>query len=323
VLKSVCKNTIFLILVFLLFHFELGANTNSNAAMAAASQARNSKLSAILLQNYNFKFNTADSLLNNYEKEAGSSSDILLARSTILWWKIISEKNSILKNKYTQNLSEAEKLLFKERSKNENEFLYKAISLYGFGARMDGLEKNYFKAILKINNCLKYITKTLGKEENFIYFYLSSGLYNYYTVNTEDAYPLIVPYLSLYPKGNLDQGIKYLQVAANTNDVVLSTEANYFLMKIYLDKKNYSEAEKYCSKLVTKYPSNLLFLYYNFILLLKQDNLYKAKVFMARIKIAAKNNTQLSEVQRKYFYDMADDDIKNYEKDKKTVLISD
>jgi hypothetical protein len=308
-------------LVFVLNSFELGATTN--ATLSAANHTRNSRLSAILLQNYNFKFNTADSLLNEYEKEVGSSSDILLARSTILWWRIISEKKSNLNGAYHKNLESAERKLFNEKSVNENEFIYKVISLYGLGARMDGLEKNYFKAILKINNCLKYINKSIGKEEDFVYFYLTSGLYNYYKVNSTEEYPLLVPYLTLYPDGNIKKGIEYLKVASNTNDVVLSTEANYFLMKIYLDKKNYSEAEKYCTKLITKYPSNLLFMYYNFIIQLKQDNLYKAKVFMARIKIAAKNNTQLSDVQRKYFFDMAEDDIKNYEKEKKTILVND
>ena len=322
-LKSFFKRPALFLLAFVFLSFELGANTNVNAALGAANQVRNAKLSAILLQNYNFKFNTADSLLNTYEKEVGSNSDILLARSSILWWKIISEKNSDLNGAYHKNLEAAEKTLLKEKSNNENEFIYKAISLYGFGARMDGLEKNYFKAIFKINNCLKYINKSIGKEEDFVYFYLTSGLYNYYKVNSVQEHPLLVPYLALYPDGDIKKGIEYLKVASNTNDVVLSTEANYFLMKIYLDNKNYSEAEKYCTRLITKYPSNLLFLYYNFIILLKQDNLYKAKVFMARIRIAAKNNSQLSDEQRKYFYDMADDDIKNYEKDKRTVLIED
>lgn len=319
-LNSCLKKSVICLLVLVLFYFELGANTNSNAALSSANQARNTKISAILLQNYNFKFNTADSLLNDYEKEVGGSSDILLARSTILWWKIISEKNSNLNSTYHKNLLAAEKTLFNEKPENENEFIYKVISLYGLGARMDGLEKNYFKAIFKINNCLKYINKSIGKEGDFVYFYLTSGLYNYYKVNSVEEYPLLVPYLTLYPDGNIQKGIEYLKIASNTNDVVLSTEANYFLMKIYLDKKNYIEAEKYSNKLITKYPSNLLFLYYNFVLLLKQDSLYKAKVLMARIKIAGKNNSQLTELQRKYFYDMADDDIKNYEKDKRTVL---
>lgn len=316
------NNFLFKVFIVLFFVEITPKNLNATTNALSVSNSRNAKISSILTQNYNFKFQTADSLYNICEKEMGVNSELLLTKSTILWWKIISEKNSTLNKAYQQNLSTAEKMLFKEKVKNENEFLYKAISLYGFGARMDGLEKNYFKAIFKVNNCLKYLSKSLGKENEFIYFYLSSGLYNYYIVNSEDSYPFIGPYLSLYPKGNLDQGISYLKIASSSNDVVLSTEANYFLMKINLEKKNYKESEAYCNKLITKYPSNLLFLYYYFIILLKQENVYKAKVCMARIKIAARNNTQLNDFQRKYFYEMAEDDLKTYQKEKKGSLFS-
>lgn len=274
---------------------------------------RDNKIIYILQQNYNFRFKTADSLYHQLEKESGVSSDLLLAKSAILWWKIISEKNSPLYKEFNRNLEMAENFLFKkEKNKNDYEFIYKAASLYGFAARMEGLEKNYVKAIVKVNNCLKYLVKSLGKEKEFEYFLLSSGLYNYYMVTCEEEYPFTLPYLKLYPKGDLNKGINFLKEASQHNDVVMSTEANYFLMKIYLEKKDYSESEKYCEKLITKYPSNLIFLYYQFLLQLKQKKTYDARVFMARIRIAAGKNPQLNDIQKTYFYDMAKDELDKY-----------
>ncbi|MES2837456.1 MAG: hypothetical protein V4667_08030 [Bacteroidota bacterium] len=266
----------------------------------------------ILISCYNFNFKTADSLLNNTTVEYKNTTDFELLKSTILWWKIISgEKSTQQKQNYYVCLQNAENKLEKEKTKDFN-YIYKGITLYGFYARMDGLNKNYLKAFFRINKCLRFLQTSFGNEEKYNYFYLSSGLYNYYMVNAVKHYPVIAPYLYLYPKGNTNKGFIFLETAANNNNLSLKTEANYFLMKIFLEEKKIKEANSYAQKLTTYFSSNLLFQYYYFNTFIQLNDIKGAELVLKNIYSYTSKNKEISNTQKKYFIDLAEADLKEY-----------
>lgn len=266
----------------------------------------------IFLNCYQFKFKSADSLIANYPIELKKTTDFELIHSTVLWWKIISGNQSIeLKQNYYKSLEKAEVKLLLEKHDNDN-YIYKGISLYGYYARMDGLNKNYLKAFFRINKCIKFLQASFGRENEYNFFYLSSGLYNYYIVNAVKSYPIISPYLSFYPKGNIKKAFQYLEIASNSSNIALSTEANYFLMKIYNEEKKYVEASKYGKLLCNKFPSNLLFLYYSFKAHLQINDMEGAQNYLKKIYYYSNNSKQLSDTQKVYFIHLAEEDLKAY-----------
>ncbi len=268
---------------------------------------------------YQFKFNSADSLINIYfaEIKSGEEVELNMLKANILWWKIISGINDkATKSTYYQTLTLAEKYFEKEKDKG-NSHLYKGISLYGYMARMDGLNKNYLKAFFRINNCLNYLEKSFGAESKYPFFYLSSGLYNYHIVVTAKQYPVLAPYLYLYPKGNKSKGIEYLQIAANNSNKYLSTEGHYFLMKLYLEEKKYAAALTNVNELLQRFPQNAIFLYYKFNIQLKSNNVKDANLASSQLINELKRNQQINNIQIKHFEHLIEEDNKKFNKPKR------
>lgn len=276
------------------------------------------KAGKILELCYQFKLKSADSLLNIYfsQVKAGEEVELNMLKANIYWWKIISGINDkSTKSIYYQTLSTAEKLYNKEADKGYAH-LYKGISLYGYMARMDGLNKNYLKAFFRVNNCLKYLEKSFGAESKYPFFYLSSGLYNYHIVVTAKQYPVIAPYLYLYPKGDQSKGIEFLQIAAKHSNRYLSTEGNYFLMKLYLEEKKYSLALSYVNELLNRFPQNAIFQYYKFNIQLQAGNASEAIITSHQLMNELKKNKQLNIIQITHFEHLIAEDQKKYNKPK-------
>lgn len=267
---------------------------------------------------YQFKFKTADSIMAVYfsEMKQGEELELYMLKANIYWWKIISGINDkTTKANYYKALAKAEAYLDKEKETGAAH-LYKGITLYGYMARMDGLNKNYLQAFLKVNSCLKYLEKSFGSETKYPFFYLSSGLYNYHIVVTAKKYPVLAPYLYLYPKGDKKKGVEYLQTAAKNSNKYLSTEGNYFLMKIYLEEKNYDKALQQINVLIERFPQNAIFLYYKFYIYLHSNNQKESVGMAARLINELKKNTQINANQIAHFESLIKEDIINYNKQK-------
>ena len=102
--------------------------------------------------------------------------------------------------------------------------------------------------------------------------YYFTGVYNYYREAYPKVYPVYKSLALLFPPGDIEIGLKELQIAA-INSVVLRAESYFLLTWIYLNFENkYPEALYYCKSLHELYPDNVLYLaiYIKNLLLLKQ-----------------------------------------------------
>lgn len=286
----------------------------------ASAQELPVKAGKVLDLCYRFRFKSADSLLLIYfsELKKGEEVELQMLKANIYWWKIISGINDkTTKVNYYQTLAQAEKYFEIEADKG-NSHLYKGISLYGYMARMDGLNKNYLKAFFRINDCLNYLEKSFGAESKYPFFYLSSGLYNYHIVVTARQYPVIAPYLYLYPKGDKNKGISYLQLAATNSNKYLSTEGHYFLMKIFLEEKKYTLALQHVNTLLERFPQNGIFLYYKFYINLQAGNPKEALINAEQLSNELKNNRETEVRQIAHFQTLIKEDIEKYNKQKQS-----
>ncbi len=205
------------------------------------AQYQNNRSNQIFEFCYNFKFKSADSLLKVFNTESGGKDlvESNLLESNILWWKIVSgNHNEKLKLQFYDRIYKSEKLI-EAQKKFDHPLIFKTISMYGYLSRMDILSENYFKAFFRIRKCIRYLKSSFGNENKYPFFFLTTGLYNYYRASAGDSYPLLLPYLKLYPSGNKKTGIAYLEKASESPNKFLNTEAHYFLMKIYLDENKH------------------------------------------------------------------------------------
>jgi len=257
-----------------------------------------------MLALYDFRFHHADSLIHIMEETSPDHYLPHLTRANYYWWRIISENPGLdLQQFYISNLNNAENIIRQMVKDKQYDYadVFHFINLYALRARLDLINGEYTKALMHMKNCVDFIGLALGREQIHENFYLTSGLYNYMTEYGSRRYPFFRLYILMYPKGNMKLGISQLETAAKSQDLVLQTEARYFLMKIFLElEQDHQKALEHAGWLATKYPGNLIYLYHYHELLSVNNQEAKAnairKLYFERIK----SNTHLSSVQRQY-----------------------
>ncbi len=254
---------------------------------------------------YNYQLISADSIVSK-ELSKTNSSEWKLLKVNVAWWQIVSGYNE---DKYWNKtfLTQIDQTL-KDIGKSNLEIdknRYYFIILYAFRTRYDIFNDKYFSAVNHLNACINQIKKSFEKEVEFEPFYLTSGLYYYFMAKAWENYPLMRPYLKIYPKGDKIKGLSYLYKIAKSNDIFLKSEANYFLMRIFYDmEKQYDKAAFHAEYLLKLYPENIIYRYYLIKILedsgkteemQQQINLYKKYLY---------KNTELSVAQKKYLIEM-------------------
>jgi hypothetical protein len=255
---------------------------------------------------YNFQFQKADSLVKQFKNQYPVHPLSYIFAANCCWWKMVSgDSSQSCKQSFNNELNNSLKYLDAGKQyPMSNWDIFNYINVFAYKARLDLMERNYFKAISHVDALIEYQKMSLGKEFHFPAFNITSGLYNYSIPYTIKHYPYFIPALLFLPDGDMKLGLKQLTTASLSSDVVIQTEANYFLMQINLEcEKNYLLAGTYAEILTKAYPDNLLYRYYYFDILLKQNLYSDAKKEMETINIHS-NNKELTSLQKKYFVEL-------------------
>lgn len=263
---------------------------------------------------YNFRFSAADSIITKVKHDYPDAAGTYLLAANYYWWQTITGNDSKYNSaNFLLYLDKAKASVAKARSKGvySNEDLYSIISIYAFKARYEAMHASYIPAISAVNNCVGALKKSFGKEPAYEPFYLTSGLYKYMIFNTNENHPLLRPYTMFLPDGSKVEGLSMLEKTAKSKDPVLSTEANYFLFKIYFEQeKNGPKARMHISWLTDSYPTNLLYQYFYFSYLLKYGSIQEIKDKMTTVKVMCGANKEITEQQRSYFIGLMDKEFK-------------
>lgn len=110
---------------------------------------------------------------------------------------------------------------------------------------------------------MNVIEETLILTDDCDCFKLTSGLFHYFIQTARNESDFFKVGLVFYPESKLEYGIKLLNQASKSNNSLISSEANYFLARIYNENSQYLDsAIHHYNILTTKYPNNLIYLYY-------------------------------------------------------------
>jgi len=192
------------------------------------------------------------------------------------------------------------------------------ISIYAHSARVSLLDRSYYSALNDLSKYYSLLKQSFGREEKFNSFYLTSGLYYFFSGYARERLPLLTPFFYHYALGNKEKGIAYIKLAELTDDWKINQEATYFLMKINFDvKENYTEAARYCKKLMVIYPENLLFQLYHLRISLGLNRVNDAKTALSTIRKMAENNVQLTVDERNYYICNAEAVLAKYQEKRK------
>ena len=271
---------------------------------------------------YDFKFTKADSLVVALKWKYPNEKKVFLLLANSCWWKLRSGEDNVTNRKQFLSALQSAAALLEKRPKSElsHEELFYYIHVYSFMARLELLDDHYFKAFSLINKCSEYLFTSFGREDAYEPLFLTTGLYNYSIIAAHKKYPPLIPLLLMLPAANKSEGIKFLNRCCVSSDEILCTEGQYFLMIIYGETDiNYPLSESYAEKLCNKHPSNLLYRYYFYKVLLQEDKKGLAMEQWRALYLSSTMNNQISDHQRKYFLTLAQKALEKYYLDHPSV----
>jgi hypothetical protein len=271
--------------------------------------ASEAALEQALLALYDFNFTKADSISSQIKKVYPDQYLAHFSRTNYLWWLIITQPFSDESEKqYRESIMQSMELARNNSSLSyENQDLFYLISLYAMQARLDLKNGAYIRAMRNGRNAISHIERSRGEEEHFQGFLLTSGLYNYMTIQATRKYPFLKVYSLFYPEGDKELGLMQLDKAARSEHQVWKTEAHYFLMRLYLEmEENPGKALNYAIWLTDTYPGNLIFQYYHLEVLRNIGDGSAIRNKKQEIRSAALSNKTISHLQREYFLELID-----------------
>jgi len=246
-------------------------------------------------------------------KKSEQISTYQAVKANYYWWLLISGDDSESNLQQCQKHLDGTLAIIKQKPEKQhtNEDVFNLIFSYAYKARLEILHGKYFSAVQYLRYTLDYLKFSLENENSYEQFKLSAGLYHYFAAYSIDKYPIIYPYFIFYPRADKAKGLKILKICAKSENLVLRTEATYFLMKISHEiEHNYTDAENYAKQLLLWYPQNLVFRYTYFKILLAAKKEEQAVNELNCIKQNAAHNSQLSDKQKKHFMELGAKEIK-------------
>lgn len=249
---------------------------------------------------YSYSFTTAKQRIENKQlNNSLSSSELSLININYYWWQFLS--GNIEKQYQDLCLQTCLNYRHPRTTENYNEVFHSAI-VFSYIIRIYAAQGKYFKAIYFLEEAMPYFENALENEDKHESLMLISGLYNYVITYSLDRYPLFYSYLFFYSTGDKSHGLDLLKKCAKSRNVVIQTEAKYFLMKIYFElEKKYTGAQLYAEQLVKEYPNNLVYRYEYYKILFKQKLYNRAEQQKNIIISLSRNNKELNVYQRKHF----------------------
>ena len=255
----------------------------------------------------NYQFSAADSLIAANHPTAKYEPDFQLAAMSFYWWKLISGNEN---EGYAQKIDSLLIQMTLRAKPLENDLAnnqrFMLICAYAYSARIDHMHKSYGEAITKLGRYHALIKPSFGQEEIYPAYYLTSGLYHFFTAYAKSNIPIIGLLIGRYAEKDKETGWQYLKTAASSPDAIIRNEACYFLMRIAFDlHHNYPEAAGYCDKLLAESPNNLRFHYYRVQINLALHQTARAKQMIDQMGKIANQNQNLTSDEQQYFVKMA------------------
>jgi hypothetical protein len=143
-------------------------------------------------------------------------------------------------------------------------------------------------------------------KDQFVEFYFSTGLYNYYIDAYPSAHPAYKPLVSFMHKGDRELGLEQLNYAIN-HTVFLKVESIHFMSLIQLNYENdLNSAAIYAERLVRDYPGNTYFQGLLINILLHQHRFSRVKELLSGIADRDDNYSEMIRTLANAFMDERD-----------------
>lgn len=251
---------------------------------------------------YNFSFHEADSIVVVMNGSGMDNSTLSNIKANLAWWKLLSGDAIEMNLKTCDSLlHESISLGSKVKNRDVNSLL-NIIYSYSLKARLENYKGNKLKSLIYFYKSITFINECLeipGKDEKLN---LVFGLYFYFMDYIENEYFLINAMFFSYPKGDKKKGLLYLRECSLSDNEMIRTEANYFLLKIYAyTEKDYLTAYQTALSLTQQHPDNLVYCLEQLNLLLKMKKNIEALTYQRKLIEQIRSSNKINGSQKDHF----------------------
>ena len=170
------------------------------------------------------------------------------------------------------------------------------------------------KVVPDLRLMYKYTIEGKELKDQFVEFYFSTGLYNYYIEAYPEAHPTYKPLLAFMQKGDKALGLEQLNHAIN-EAVFLKVEALLFMSLIQLKyEKDLNTAAIYARRLHHEYPRNTYYQGQLLTILLHQQRYKEANELLESMEPQKDPWTEMNRVLAKAYMDEANKQANTEEK---------
>ena len=251
---------------------------------------------------YNFSFHEADSLagvINSSDIDNLTRNNI---KSNLAWWKLLSG-DEIESNERTCELSLNESIRSETKNRQKDlDLLLNLIFAYSLKARLENYTGNTLKSFISFYKSITYIEECIEPPVKDERQKLVLGLYFYLIDYLHHEYFMMSAMLFSVQKGDKVKGLGFLEECTKSGNEMISTEANYFLLKIYSYlEKDYSKAKLYGYVLTQQYPGNLVYSVEYYKLLFKMHEEKEAELFRNKLLVGINKADNINMNQKNHF----------------------
>jgi nitrate reductase assembly molybdenum cofactor insertion protein NarJ len=258
------------------------------------------KVETCLKHTYNFSFREARGIQSELQAATPDHPTPLFLEALIVYWENFPlDPSNKASEEFVQHMDRVIELSKELRNDSSTYTEGVFFDLFGraFKAMFWADNGKSGKLIPDLGNMYRYTKKGFELKDQFVEFYFSTGLYNYYIEAYPEAHPGYKPILAFMHKGNRELGLEQLHFAIN-QCVFLKVEAMLFMSLIQLKYENdLNTAAIYAERLVRDYPGNILYQGHLITVLLHQHRYQHVRDLLQE---TAQQKDRYSEMIRSY-----------------------
>ncbi len=211
---------------------------------------------------YDLEFAKADSIFQLITAAYPDHPAGYFFEAMVDWWRIVIDRdNESLDDRFVGKLDKVISICdsILDRNPDDVAALFFKGGALGFRGRLHANRNSWIKAANDGRLALPIVRRAFALAPANEDILLGMGIYNYYAAEIPEQYPLVKPLMVFFPGGDKAKGIAQLQRTAEKARYA-SVEASYFLLEIYYnDENDLNKALDVASKLVVRFPHNVVF----------------------------------------------------------------
>ncbi|ANQ50628.2 hypothetical protein MY04_3266 [Flammeovirga sp. MY04] len=307
--------------ISLLFLFLLSKSTAQTPKMLWENDDALNIASEIMDCYYHWNFKKADSLLVRYEVMMPKHPSLPLLKALEIYWENspFDYQNDETVEKMFLHINRCITISESRISKNKSdkEATYFMLLAKSLKARAYNYRGATWKAVNEAKAVYNLTRKGMGYTEELPEFNFSSGIYNYYREFYPEKHPIYKPFLTFFPSGNKDLGVKQL-VYSMKSSVFASAEAQKYLMWIY-SHTNSQKSVTLAKDMISKYDDNEWLIFESLLVLSNYNMLSDSIINLEILKLSDSKNNFFS-LSSKMLLGMKYYEMQDFSQSKKILL---